>query len=302
MSIPDLNLVVASPLQKISCFKRETYIKRDDLIHPFFNGNKARKLQYLAETHKNEIDQVISWGGCQSNAMYALSCLSRLKKWTFTYYTRQITPFVKKNPVGNLKHALENGMILYEVKSRDFSETIRSLPGKYTDVKKHLVPMGGQSELAEKGVERLASELYVQIAQFELNISDTVIFLSSGTGTTAAYLSKHMPDFQVFTVACVAGGEYLEKQISQICSMPQNLIVLESSLKIPFARPHIELIQTYRELLNAGIEFDLIYDTLAWFWIKKNFDRLKNKNIVFIHSGGVHGNESQLERYRRQGN
>ena len=274
-------------------------MKRDDLIHPFLNGNKARKLQYLIEKTYNEINHLISWGGAQSNAMYALSSLSSLKKWKFSYYTKNIDPAVKKNPGGNLKYALENGMELCEIEPGEFFETINALHVRHNTERCHIVPMGGQSELAQLGVKQLANELLYQSSN--LKISSSNIFLSSGTGTTAAYLAKNMPDNQIYTVACVGNKEYLEKQIRQISSIPDNLHIMDSSIKIPFAKPHASLYDAYLELLQCGIEFDLIYDTHVWLWIKNNLDKIQNKPGIFIHSGGVHGNASQLQRYRRMG-
>jgi len=296
-----LSSIGISPLEKITFQNKEIYIKRDDLLHPFFNGNKARKLHYLIKTRNFEFDHLISWGGSQSNAMYALSSLANLKKWEFTYFTHQIDPVIKNNPSGNLKNALENGMKLLELKTREYVEIINFLPQQFSDQKSHIVPMGAQSKLAEEGIKLLAAELKEQIYQLKLKEQNTDIFLSSGTGTTAAFLAKHMPDFQVYTVACVGKLNYLKEQIKQICFVPENLIMLESILNIPFARPHKELFQIYKELKNAGIEFDLIYDTQVWLWIKNYFDKIKNRDIIFIHSGGVHGNESQLKRYHRNG-
>jgi len=269
------------------------------MIHPFFNGNKARKLWYLLEGSPNKIQRLVSWGGAQSNAMYALSFLARYRKWTFQYFTRRVDPRIKDHPAGNLRYALENGMTLVEVHPQDYAETISGLPGKYADEVTHLVPMGGQTLAAEKGIKRLAGELFLQTGQLNFKASDTKIFLSSGTGTTAACLARQMPGFQIYTVGCVGNKEYLAEQIKQICPVPENLNLLESPLKVPFGRPHPALYTCYRELLSAGIEFDLIYDTQVWLWIKHNLQKLENSHVIFIHSGGVHGNESQLKRYDR---
>lgn len=230
--------------------------------------------------------------------MYALSSLALINQWKFTYYTNLIDPFFKKNPIGNLKLALDNGVTICELKSGDFEKTIEMLSSNGNPEKTIIVPMGAQTPLAESGIEKLAREIRQQIG--EMKITNADIFLSSGTGTTAAFLAKHLPEYQVYTIPCVGNKEYLIEQIEQIFPTPENLVILNPVIKIKFAEPHPWLIEVYNELLLTGIEFDLIYDTQLWLWIQRNINKIQNRNIVFIHSGGVHGNPGQLARYRRK--
>ena len=84
-------------------FNRRFWIKRDDCIHTYCNGNKARKFfSLLDSTHK----VWISYGGNQSNAMFALAYLASIKGVAFHY----VMPSFYGEPIGNLQMALSFGM------------------------------------------------------------------------------------------------------------------------------------------------------------------------------------------------
>ena len=57
--------------------------------------------------------------------------------------------------------------------------------------------------------------------------------------------------------------------------------------------------QHYSELLDQGIEMDLIYAPVmlqAW---KEHQASYQDYTCLYVHSGGVKGNISQLERYEK---
>lgn len=290
-----------SPVQILKYLGRDFYIKRDDLAGANINGNKFRKLLFLSKTKPADLKEIISWGGCQSNAMYALSYLCKAKGWKFTYYCRTMPNWLKKQPHGNLQAALANGMVLAETGATEYRQTVellqeqlRSHPKKQS--KTAIIPMGAASPQAEAGLQELAAEVKDQMRPLKVKNFD--IFLSSGTGTSAYFLAKNT-QAPVFTVPCAGSSEYLSSQMSEFGSPPANLVIVKPPISLPFAAPHPELLQTYEELKQAGLEFDLIYDSMAWLYIKKNLASLKDRNILFIHSGGIHSNESQLKRYNR---
>ena len=86
-----------SPVCDFRFLGRGWLLKRDDLLDPELNGNKARKL-YTFAANGFGADTVISYGGAQSNAMYSLSILARLKGWEFIYVCDHIPSFLKENP------------------------------------------------------------------------------------------------------------------------------------------------------------------------------------------------------------
>ncbi|MEY8701524.1 1-aminocyclopropane-1-carboxylate deaminase, partial [Francisella philomiragia] len=76
---------MVSLFQKISFENKDFIVMRDDLNHPIFSGNKARKLAYFLKNPDkySHIKTIISFGVNQSNFMLALSQLAKIKAWNF---------------------------------------------------------------------------------------------------------------------------------------------------------------------------------------------------------------------------
>jgi 1-aminocyclopropane-1-carboxylate deaminase/D-cysteine desulfhydrase-like pyridoxal-dependent ACC family enzyme len=51
----------------------------------------------------------------------------------------------------------------------------------------------------------------------------------------------------------------------------------------------------YKKLLACGIEFDLLYAPAMWEALLEQ----TQEEILYIHSGGVSGNETMLKRYEK---
>jgi len=90
-----------SPIQEVFYNNKKIFIKRDDLLNSDFSGNKARKFHYFLINDFPCIKKVVSYGSNQSNAMYSLSVLCKLKEWEFEYYTDHLSSAMLQNPVGN---------------------------------------------------------------------------------------------------------------------------------------------------------------------------------------------------------
>ncbi len=277
----------SSPIQKIKFLDNSFFIKRDDLLNKEFSGNKARKFHYLLLHDFKGIDTIVSHGGIQSNAMYSLSVLAKMKNLKFVYYSDHVPTYLIENPIGNFKNALKNGMIL----------KIESLkkPLKKSSL---FIPQGGAFELAEVGIKILANEIKSYMIENDMKTLD--IFLPSGTGTTALYLQKNI-DQKVYTCACVGDEEYLKKQFSNLIketSFHPTILTLDK--KYHFAKPYREFYDIWLKLkLSTNIEFDLLYDPLGWLNILKNRHKM-GKNLLYIHQGGVLANESMILRYKRK--
>jgi len=275
-----------SRIEKINFRNKICFIKRDDLLDKHFSGNKARKLHYYLHNDFPNIIKIISHGSPQSNAMYSLSVLAKEKGWDFDYYVDHIASYLEENPHGNYLAAINNGMVL---KRSPFPET-------YHDTTL-FIPEGGSMKEAEYGIKRLADEInrYYHDKQID-------IFLPSGTGTTALYLQKHT-DFKVYTTPCVGDEDYLLKQFSELEKETAYYpSILNSKKKYHFGRLYREFLEIWIELKQeTKIEFDLLYDPKGWLTLLTCESEFKN-DILYIHQGGVLGNESMLKRYGRKFN
>lgn len=263
------------------------HVKRDELIDPLLSGNKYRKLYTLLQTSPETYTTIISYGGTQSNAMLSIAALCQQKGWAFEYYCKPLPSHLKEQPTGNLQIAL--GLNMQLIETEDYTQTINQLQ---SHGKTLLIPQGGADPLAEQGIVILADE--IKQWQAEQGIKDLHVVTPSGTGTTALYLAKHLPNCTVFTTASVSDNLYLTQQMQQLGNIPNNLILLDPSKKYRFAKPYPEFLKTYQSLKQAGIEFDLLYAPLMWQTLLQN--NIKG-TVLYVHSGGLMGNTTMLERY-----
>jgi 1-aminocyclopropane-1-carboxylate deaminase/D-cysteine desulfhydrase-like pyridoxal-dependent ACC family enzyme len=288
-----LFLNLPSRIDRVQFRGRPFYVKRDDLIHPCLCGNKYRKLYDLLQTPSHTYDTVISYGGAQSNAMLAIACLCRLKGWAFHYYTKTLPGYLKNRREGNLEQALEQGVQLHEVEHASFqqkTEELKTLQQKET----LLIPQGGADEIAKAGIEELARE--INTWRKEKNIENLNVVLPSGTGTTALYLQSSLDkEIRLCTSVLVGDDDYQMQQWQRLSKGPYPKI-LPRDKKRKFAQPYSEYLQIHQELeKQTGITFDLIYAPKTWLEMLDYFD--EKAQILYIHTGGISGNETMLQRY-----
>ena len=277
-----------SPIEQITFNKQKYFIKRDDLLDIDFSGNKARKFYYFLKNDFPQIKKIVSSGSAQSNAMYSLSVLCKLKNLEFDYYVDHIASFLKENPSGNYQSALKNKMNIKE----------EPLPLTFEDDTLY-INEGGAVKEASYGIEILANE--IKIWAKENKIENLKVFLPSGTGTTALFLQKYLP-FEVISCACVGNEEYLEKQFNQL-ETKNHPTIIKTEKKYHFGKLYKEFYEIHNELLHqTNIEFDLLYDSLGWICFEKYVNNLQDKNFQFlyIHQGGILGNISMLKRYENK--
>lgn len=279
-----------SPISELYVDGRRFYVKRDDLIDPFLAGNKYRKLYTLLQTPPQKFKTVISYGGTQSNAMLAIAAMCKNKGWEFIYYTKPLSTTQKDEKDGNFYHAKKLGMKHVEIANDLYRDFIASLRFNL-DEETFVIDQGGAVEEARLGLEVLAREIR------ERNLHLRSLATPSGTGTTALFLALSLPEYRVYTTPCVGDAGYLREQMSALHEIPKNLIILEPKKKYHFAKPYREFLEMQQKLLNGGIEFDLIYAPGMWRALLEQTD----DEILYIHSGGVSGNESMLHRYRQKG-
>ena len=115
-----------SIVSKCALFGKTIYIKRDDLSNlnnaAPVSGNKIRKLLFLdhylhdfehkrlsSTTSKSNGLVIGSFGGYQSNAMYAIAQLTSLyENCKFVYFTKNLPSDIVTNPIGNLKSVMQH--------------------------------------------------------------------------------------------------------------------------------------------------------------------------------------------------
>jgi len=278
--------ILNSPINIINFNNQKYYIKRDDLLNSDFSGNKARKFYYFLKKRSLLTNTIVSYGSIQSNAMYSLSVLAKLKKYSFIYYVHHLPTFLENNPQGNLKYSLKNGMVL----------KIGNWENEQRSYNKLFISEGGAVHKAKIGIKNLANE----INQWQKinNIKNLKIFLPSGTGTTALFLQRYLQN-KVLTCPCVGDNMYLKKQFLQLERNPKyHPTIIDTHKKFHFGKLYKENYQIWEALKQqTNIEFDLLYDPIGWQTLLRYND---NNNILYIHQGGLKGNETMLARYKKK--
>jgi len=287
---------INSPISTINFKNRQIFIKRDDLLDIDFSGNKARKFYYFLKHDFKGIKKIISFGSAQANSLYSLSVLAKIKNVKLDFYVSHIATYLKENPQGNYKEALNNGANIIELNQNELStqEYIENHILK-SEEEYIYIEEGGRVKEAEYGIQILANEINKWAK--ENKKENLKVFLPSGTGTTALFLQKHL-NHEVITCACVGDEEYLKKQFLQLnCDETQHPTILKNKKKYHFGKLYKEFYEIHIELLkDTNIEFDLLYDSLGWQNLISS-DHFQVDEIIYIHQGGILGNKSMIKRY-----
>ncbi|MCG9696802.1 pyridoxal-phosphate dependent enzyme [Shewanella sp. Isolate11] len=297
-----------TPVDKICFEQHQIFVKRDDLLHPEFSGNKARKFAYFLANDFPGITKLVGYGSPQANSLYSMSALAKLKGWQLDFYVDHIAGYLRANPLGNYQAALVNGANIIDLSlraDRSKRDTLSYIEQSVMPVgpKALFVPEGGRCHYAEYGVRQLACEIIDWKQQQEL--SELVVFLPSGTGTTALYLSKSFKQLdasiRVCCCAVVGGEDYLKQQFTQLeTDVSLHPQILDTHKRYHFGKLYPEFYQIWQQLKDTGIEFELLYDPLGWMVLSQHLAEFGSQQVLYLHQGGLLGNQSMLPRYQRK--
>ncbi len=278
-----------TPLEQYTFRDKTFLLKRDDLISQDFSGNKARKIDWYIDNLPKSLTTIVSYGSVQSNAMYSIAKFCNLLGLNFRYYANHIPNFLKESPIGNYKMALDLGA--------DIIEGYGSLEVGENEL---YIKEGIATKEAYSGIEKLALEIIEQLDSKEYQL-----FLPSGTGTTALFLAKALKvhgadNIKLFTTPVVGSKEYLLEQFREL-EADENYYptIIDTKKRYHFGKLYREFYLLWLELQNEiGLEFDMLYDPKGWMALFEHIDKFDN--LVYIHQGGILGNATMLERYKRK--
>ena len=267
------------------------YVKRDDLIHPTVSGNKMRKLKYtLLEAKTRNETQILTFGGAYSNHLYATAAAGKVLGFETIGIVRGEDAM--RNPSPTLRFCMNQGMQLHyvtrqEYKLRHDPEYLRAILAQYGNP--FIIPEGGTSELALKGVAELVNEVKEQLGYMPDHFA-----VPAGTGGTAAGLLS--ANANVIAFSALKGGEFLQEDIQQLLkngTQQDNLQLFTNYHFGGYAKWTNELIafmEEFRE--DFGIQLEQVYTAKMFFGLfdlirKGHFE--KGKTIVAIHTSGLQG-------------
>ncbi|NMD43569.1 MAG: pyridoxal-phosphate dependent enzyme [Firmicutes bacterium] len=181
-----------TPLERLPGISAEPLllIKREDLSHPLYGGNKVRKLELiLADVKRKGFREIVTAGGLGSHHILAVAALGRELglRTTGLFFCQPVNEHVQKN----LLLEAEFGTEMHYVRNYPGVALgyLRIYLGRRLDPRRktYLLMPGGSSALSTLGYVGAVLELEQQLREQGLPDPEA-IFCAAGTGGTAAGL------------------------------------------------------------------------------------------------------------------
>ncbi len=276
------------------------YVKRDDLIDPLVSGNKWRKLKYNIEQARHKSSEgILTFGGAHSNHLVATAKACHVAGLKSVGFVRGEE--LSYNSNSTLMDCAQLGMELVfisreEYRNREDWEYMNQVRHGFPSF--HIVPEGGSNFYGIIGCQEILKETP--------NDFDHV-FVSAGTGTTAAgVVLSAGPHTKVHIVSALK-GDFMEAQVSKMLNSVcfDEELVEELKRKAVFhdnahfggyakTTPALhEFIQTIQAQMQLPL--DTVYTgkalhELIGSW--KSGELGEHSKVLFIHTGGLQGMRS----------
>ena len=275
------------------------FIKREDLIPFSFGGNKARKAElFFREVDKGDYDCVVTYGSSSSNhcRVVANECCRRGMRCYII------------SPKEASKHTFNSQMMeLFgaEITTVPVKEVHDTIEEKLTELRKagnipYFIEGGGHGNIGTEAYVHCFQEIKEQ--EEKLNVHFDYIFFASGTGTTHAGLvcgqlltgdermiigisiARKNPrgrNVVLDSVRAYLGDKAVETEI-------QKKTVFIDDYTSGYGKDDTRVKQTIESVLKTyGIPLDTTYTGKAFMGMSDYIRDIKNKNILFIHTGGA---------------
>jgi D-cysteine desulfhydrase len=277
------------------------WIKREDLIPFSFGGNKARKAKlFFQKIDKGPYDCVVTYGSGSSNhcRVVANECCRR----GMGCYI--IAPQEASEPTFNSQMMELFGAEITTVPVSGVHDTIEGRIAELKDAGKHpyFIEGGGHGNIGTEAYVQCYEEIKKQ--EEELGVVFDYIFFASGTGTTHAGLvcgqllnnddrkiigisiARKNPrgrDVVIQSIRDYLGGRVSEEDI-------QVATVFIDDYTSGYGKDDKRVIETIETVLKTyGIPLDSTYTGKAFMGMTEYIlqHEIKDKNILFIHTGGT---------------
>ena len=306
--------MTATPLYFLGEDENRIYIKRDDLIPVSFGGNKARKaFNFFDEIDKGGFNAVVTYGSSSSNHCRIISNMAKMRNIPcFILGPEEASEKTKNSKMMELFGA-EITVVPVTKVSVTIENKLKELKEK--GLKPYFIGGGGHGNLGTKAY----ADCYNEILQYEKenDIHFDYIFFASGTGTTQAGLVcgqlMNKDDRRIVGISIARrnprGKEVVVDSVKEYLN-EKNFTVAEEEIleKTVFVDDYVgegygrydeKIIKTIKHMLsNCSVPLDSTYTGKAYSGMKDyiNKEKIKNKNILFIHTGGTPLFFDDLER------
>ncbi|MFP3887855.1 pyridoxal-phosphate dependent enzyme [Priestia filamentosa] len=294
----------ATPIQLITEKLNDNtfYIKRDDLFPLSFGGNKARKaVHFLEDMISNNADCIVTYGSKASNHCRVVANMAAsMNTPCYIISPNQSDGQTFNSEMVKLFNASIIGCPIEEVKDT-IAGKLKELESQgYTP---YFIPGGGHGNIGTQAYV----EVYKEILEFERNsgVQFDYIFHTTGTGTTQAGLvcgkilqkdSKKIIGISNARMNPYGGqvvldsiNDYLESIKTSKVSMDE-VTFIDAYILGGYGEYNSDILDTIKTIFRQdGIPLDPIYTGKSFWGMKEyiEFNSIKGKNILFIHTGGT---------------
>lgn len=275
------------------------WMKREDLIPFSFGGNKARKAQlFFQEIDRGGYNCVVTYGSGSSNhcRVVANECCKR----GINCYI--VAPQEASEQTFNSQMMELFGAKITVVPVSEVHDTIEGKIEKLKTAgkKPYFIEGGGHGNI---GTEAYV-QCYEEIKDYEKvkNLHFDYIFFASGTGTTHAGLVcgqlLNKDERQIIGISIARKNprgrdvvlqsvrSYLGEKVGEAAI--QSATVFIDDYTSGYGKDDRRVTETIETVLKTyGIPLDATYTGKAFMGMSECLEKIKEKNILFIHTGGT---------------
>ena len=268
-------------------------VKRDDQIHPIISGNKWRKVKHhLLYAQQHKIKHIISFGGGFSNHIHALGFCCWQLNIRFTAIIRgnyQLNPSPMLSDIANWQAEIRYvNKVTYKNRDSSLKQQLHlEYPGAL------IIPEGGSSQLALKGVEQIIAELSHPYDLIVAPVASGATLAGIISGVEKQGLAART---RVMGIAALKGQDYLEKSVSDLLPKEANCVDWQINHDYHFggyAKKNSELVkfcQTFSQTHNLAIE--PVYSGKLFYALNTLLNQgafANGSRILALHTGGLQG-------------
>lgn len=264
-------------------------VLRLDEWHPVVSGNKWFKLQhYLGDAKEKGFNTIATFGGAYSNHIVAVAFACREEGLQSVGIIRGERP---KQLSHTLLHAEAYGMELQFVSREEYRDK-EKIKASFPEV--YWINEGGYGELGAAG----AGDILLLAEDWK---NYTHIACAVGTGTTLAGLIKQSPPHQtVIGFSALKNNTALKEEVKKLLpqsAKPNQWRIVHNYHFGGYAKYNAALLDFMNDVwMQHQLPLDFVYTAKAFYGLQDMIEKgdtfSTNSRILFIHTGGLQGNES----------
>lgn len=285
-------------------------VLRLDLINEFWGGNKLFKLkENIQFVFENKLKGVITFGGANSNHLYATSALCRHYNIPCIVMVRGENSAQQTNTLTFIE---SNGAIIYNLNRTDYKN--KNLPEFLVYLEKlfpgfYIIPEGGNNLLGVKGCESILSGI-------QNNYDYILCACGTATTFTGIYNASHKNQV-VLGISVLKGENKLINDVNATLKTLNSKSYIEENRELTGEIFSSTILTNYafsgyaaydQELIDfknkfeteTSIPLDYVYTSKLFYgaidlMTKKRIP--ESKKLLVVHCGGLQGNADYEARY-----